>query len=157
MDLVYFAWGCFRDFVSRPGGSPPKPRSGHPRSLARSMGTLSAFRRRPWAMADRSLFELRRTSRFAHPAILGLRVRRQRGGAVAERALHHHRVEPAAEFEADAGALFVRKTVACLARYNWTIATVRRKRSASRRAAFLYLNRTVNIDGAFILGSWATC
>src|SRR5438477_8260533 len=33
--LVYFAWGCFRDFVSRPGGSPPKPRPGHTRSLAR--------------------------------------------------------------------------------------------------------------------------
>src|SRR5712675_3233428 len=89
MDLVYFAWGCFRDFVSRPGGSPPKPRPGHTRSLALRMGTLSAVA--PWAMADRSLFELRRTSRFAHPAILGLRVRWQRGGAFAERALHRRR------------------------------------------------------------------
>src|ERR1700674_5720466 len=92
MDLVCFAWGCCRDFVSRPGGSPPKPRPGHTRSLARRMARFPP-----------SLFELRLTSRFAHPAILGLRVRRQRGGAFAERALHHHRVEPAAEFEADAG------------------------------------------------------
>src|SRR5882757_5060983 len=67
MDLVYFAWGCFRDFVSRPGGSPSKPRP-----------------------------------RFVYPAILSLRIRRQRGGAFAERALHHDRVEPAAELEADA-------------------------------------------------------
>src|SRR5882672_7036935 len=51
--LVYFAWGCFRDFVSRPGGSPPKPRPGHTRSLARRMGTLSAFALR--AAADKSL------------------------------------------------------------------------------------------------------
>src|SRR6266481_6417468 len=41
-------------------------------------------------------------SKKSHPA-LGLRVRRQRGAAVAKRALHHHGVEPAAEFEADAG------------------------------------------------------
>src|SRR6267154_3423870 len=94
MLFVYFAWGCFRDFVSRPGGSPPKPRPGHTRSLARGMGTLSAFRRRPLGYGGQVAL---------HPAILGLRVRRQRGGAFAERALHHHRVEPAAEFEADIG------------------------------------------------------
>src|SRR6266496_287863 len=117
MDLVYFAWGCFRDFVSRPGGSPPKPRPGHTRSLARSMGT--PFRLPPSPLG---LWRTGRSSscggpsRFALLAILGLRVRRQRGGAFAERALHHHRVQPAAEFEADIGALFVRKTVACLAR-----------------------------------------
>jgi len=33
----------------------------------------------------------------------GLRSARERGGAFAERALHHHGVEPAAEFEADVG------------------------------------------------------
>jgi hypothetical protein len=57
------------------------------------MGLFSRFcvQARRFTAEAASLFELRRTSRFAHHAILGLRVRRQRGGAFAERALHRRR------------------------------------------------------------------
>jgi len=83
--------GLFSRFCVQAGGSPLKPRSGQTRSLARRVGTLSAFALR----AGRQV--------FAHPTILSLRIRRHRARTLAERALHHHGVEPAAEFEADMG------------------------------------------------------